>query len=258
MLSIPRLPARDFSAQLERRSPAIFTGLIDDWRAQRVWSFDYLRANFANASVLALLVPTGRVLEPGKAKIPQGRIPFGEFLDSLASGRTDRYVGTPLEPELADLSDDIRLPERCARARFVSMRLWVGPAGITTSLHHDLPDNLFVQVRGRKRVILIPRAQGGDCYRHGPFSAVPNFSRVDAENPDFERFPRFRRVTPLTGEVGPGEALFIPRLWWHHFRSIEPSISLNVWYADGFGAALSRSAQMWAGLRARVLRAASR
>jgi hypothetical protein len=257
MLSIPRLKARDFAAQLELERPAIFTDLVDDWRAQREWSFEYLRSKFANASVLALHVPAGRVLEPGRAKIPQGRVAFGEFLDSLASGRSDRYVGTPLEPDLSGLAGDIRLPERCARARFVSMRLWVGPAGVTTSLHHDLPDNLFVQVRGRKRVILIPRAQGRDCYRHGALSAVPNFSRVDAENPDFQRFPRFRRVTPLAGEVGPGEALFIPRLWWHHFRSVEPSISLNVWYADGLLALLAGSAQAWARLRARVLRPAS-
>ncbi|KAA0172388.1 hypothetical protein FNF28_00071 [Cafeteria roenbergensis] len=38
-------------------------------------------------------------------------------------------------------------------------------------------------------------------------------------------------ATLLSAVVGPGEVLFIPKGWWHHVRSLTPSISLSFWWS---------------------------
>ena len=35
----------------------------------------------------------------------------------------------------------------------------------------------------------------------------------------------------LTVDLAPGEMLFIPRGWWHHFQTLERSVALNFFWA---------------------------
>ena len=53
---------------------------------------------------------------------------------------------------------------------------------------------------------------------------------VDAEHPDYERFPDFARATRFVGEVSAGDVLFIPYCWLHYVRSLAPSISINYFF----------------------------
>jgi lysine-specific demethylase 8 len=41
------------------------------------------------------------------------------------------------------------------------------------------------------------------------------------------RFPNFAKATLWQTLLEPGDVLYFPRTWWHDFRSLEPSISLN-------------------------------
>ena len=54
-----------------------------------------------------------------------------------------------------------------------------------------------------------------------------NFSPINVDAPDFERYPKFRDAEPIELTIGPGELLFVPRLWPHHVRSLDFSASLN-------------------------------
>ena len=45
-----------------------------------------------------------------------------------------------------------------------------------------------------------------------------------------ERFPLFKEAPYSDVELGPGEALFIPRGHWHYVRSLEPSFSVSFWW----------------------------
>jgi hypothetical protein len=55
-------------------------------------------------------------------------------------------------------------------------------------------------------------------------------SLIDVENPDFDKHPEFRNAVSIDIELSAGEMLFIPKLWWHHVRTLEPSISVNFWF----------------------------
>ncbi len=103
-------------------------------------------------------------------------------------------------------------------------RIWVGNR-LRTQTHYDLYDNIACVVAGRRRFTLFPPDQIENLYM-GPFeftlSGTP-VSMVSPEQPDFERYPRFRQAleTAQTGELAPGDAIYVPYFWWHHVQSLE-------------------------------------
>jgi len=242
---VPFTSDDDLQRRVARDAPFIVTGLTAGWPA---CSIEGLR-RFADERVVVARARDRRLYVQAAGGIPQEQMRVGDFLDGLAAGDTEHYLITPVLETLPGLLAGVPLPRVVREASFTTIRLWVGGAGFHTPLHHDLPDNLYVQVQGRKRVTLIHRRHRRDVYPYGLSSGVPNFAQVDADHPDLERFPRFSRVSPLTCEVRAGEVLFIPRRWWHQLESLEASMSLSLWFANGGGALLGRMSHSYAKLR---------
>src|SRR5882672_9702002 len=117
--------------------------------------------------------------------------------------------------------------------------LWLG-GRVRTQIHHDRDHNLACVIAGRRRFVLFPPEQVVNLYI-GPIDNPPPLSIVDLEAPDFSRFPRFAKAmeTAQAAELGPGDALFMPRHWWHHVTSHDPyNAMVNYWWgtqAQGLG-----------------------
>ena len=115
--------------------------------------------------------------------------------------------------------------------------VWLGNA-VTTATHYDNLDGINCIIAGRKRFTFFPPDQFPNLYI-GPLDLAPfgqPISLVKASEPDFERFPRFANAlaTAETVEVEPGDAVFIPALWWHYVESLEPvNASMNYWWFEG-------------------------
>lgn len=113
-------------------------------------------------------------------------------------------------------------------------RLWIGNQGIV-SAHYDGADNIACVVAGRRRFVLFSPDQTGNLYP-GPLNFTPAgapVSMVNLDAPDFERYPRFRTAldNAWSAELAPGDAIFIPMLWWHHVESLEKVNGLmNYWW----------------------------
>lgn len=88
-----------------------------------------------------------------------------------------------------------------------TMKLWLGPKGTLTPLHHDLHSILFAQVFGKKHIKLIPPFDTAFVYPGKRF-----YSPVDPENVDAARLPEFLKGTVLDVFVEPGDVLFAGRL----------------------------------------------
>ena len=113
-------------------------------------------------------------------------------------------------------------------------RLWIGNQGIV-SAHYDGSDNVACVVAGRRRFVLFPPEQTANLYP-GPLNFTPAgapTSLVDLYQPDFARYPLFEKAlaNAYSAELGPGDAIFIPMLWWHHVESLDKVNALmNYWW----------------------------
>lgn len=114
--------------------------------------------------------------------------------------------------------------------------LWLGNQA-RVAAHYDLPDNLACVAAGRRRFTLFPPEQIGNLYV-GPLDLTPAgqaISLVDLHAPDLARYPRFAQALAAAqvAELDPGDALFIPSLWWHHVESLDPmNLLVNYWWRD--------------------------
>ena len=58
---------------------------------------------------------------------------------------------------------------------------------------------------------------------------------VDPLDPDLERYPRFQRAHDQASfaDLEPGDAIYIPTLWWHHVQAKAPvNVLMNYWHDD--------------------------
>ncbi len=158
-----------------------------------------------------------------------------QLLLQLSSPRPDAiYVGsTTVDTCLPGLraANDIPLGPREPL-----MSLWLGNR-TRIAAHHDLPGNLACVAAGRRRFTLFPPDQVSNLYI-GPLDLTPAgqaISLVDFANPDLARFPRFAQAMQhaQVAELAPGDALFIPSLWWHHIEALDPlNLLINYWWRD--------------------------
>ncbi len=114
--------------------------------------------------------------------------------------------------------------------------IWIGNRTIA-SCHYDAPNNIACCVVGRRRFTLFPPDQIFNLYP-GPLEPTPGgqaVSVVDFAQPDFGKYPQFREALAAgqTAELEPGDAVFVPSMWWHHVEGLSPFNTLvNYWWSS--------------------------
>ncbi len=169
------------------------------------------------------------------------RMPFGDALRSIiAEADTparSMYVGSVVLDDClpgfrADNTLRILNPN-------VAPRIWLGHAS-NVSAHYDTYDNVACVVAGRRRFTLFA-PEFIDRLYVGPLDhtmAGQPVSLAASSPPDDERFPLFRdiRERALTAELEPGDAIYVPKLWWHQVEATDPfNVLVNYWW-DAFQA----------------------
>jgi tRNA wybutosine-synthesizing protein 5 len=98
--------------------------------------------------------------------------------------------------------------------------------------HFDVMDNLLAQVTGRKRVVMWPPGEDERLYVEGSSSRVADIDRFNDDE-----FPMFRASLQSRSEceLQPGDALFIPALWFHNTTSVGFSVGVNVFWRSHCG-----------------------
>lgn len=125
--------------------------------------------------------------------------------------------------------NDVFLGDRDALAS-----IWIGNR-TRIAAHYDAPDNLACVVAGHRRFTLLPPEQLENLYV-GPLDLTPAgqpVSLVDFAHPDLERFPRFAQAlqSAQVAELEPGDAIFIPSMWWHHIEALDGfNVLVNYWW----------------------------
>ena len=236
--------------------PAVLRGLVRQWPAVNIKSpaalVEYLRRFDNGTPVDAVMTPPeigGKIFYDEAMKgfnFVRNRLPLTTVAEQVL-----RYSAFDRAPAVAAQSALIRdcLPG-FARENALSVldeavlpRIWLGNA-ITTPTHLDEWNNIGCVVTGRRRFTLFPPQQIANLYI-GPLDFAPTgapMSLVSLHEPDFQRFPRFREAlaAAVSAELAPGDAIFIPPLWWHHVESLERfNVLVNYWWhAAGDGQAV--------------------
>jgi len=214
-----------------RNRPVVLRSLMGDWPALKKWGPDYFAGHYGHVPVE---ITKGREKEQGyeeNFRKTVTTIPFGEFIEQIRqqSSSNDIYLVARnyffSNPQFRALRDDIIPPGEIIDSSFEglqNMKLWFGPSGTVTPLHHDKHSILFCQVAGRKHFKMIPSFELPKIYNRDRY-----YSEVDPERIDREKFPLFLNASVADVIVHPGDMLFIPAGWWHWVRSLDISISVT-------------------------------
>jgi hypothetical protein len=233
---------------LESTEPLVLRGLVSHWPMVRAAlesaqaASRYLLGFYRDATVGAMLGPPeieGRYFyneDFSGFNFTTERLRLDAVLDEIAQSSSTPprsiYVGsTTIDAALPGFREqnDIDLGARNALAS-----IWIGNRA-RIAAHHDLPDNLACVVAGQRRFTLFPPEQLADLYV-GPLDLTPAgqaISLVDFAQPDLSRFPRFAQAAKAArvAELAPGDAIFIPSMWWHHIESLDSlNVLVNYWW----------------------------
>lgn len=229
--------------------PVIVRGICGDWPVVRAagTSTGAIRAyldRFANKTAAEAFVG-----DPSIA----GRYSYTDGLDGFnferiavdLPGALDRILASAAQPGspsvyVGSLETDIFLPGFSNENRLpvlppsVAPRIWVGNASFV-ACHNDTFDNIACVVAGRRRFTLYPPDAVSDLYI-GPIDYTMSgrpISLAAGSDPADPRYPRFGAAASraIVAELSPGDALYLPKLWWHQVEATDPfNILVNYWW----------------------------
>lgn len=167
-----------------------------------------------------------------------------KFLDAIErmlemlrqSAAETLYVGSvPVAQCMPGFRDANPMPFVPATA---GARIWLGHPSDVSS-HYDTFDNLACVVAGHRRFTLYAPELIGKMYM-GPIdhtmAGPPVSLAASAGAEDGGRFPLFEQIREqaLVAELEPGDALYLPKLWWHQVEATAPfNVMINHWW-DAF------------------------
>jgi hypothetical protein len=219
-----------FSEHNSLARPVIITNSLR-WPALEKWTHEWFRDTHGDLAVELSCNPT-HTHRPVKMRL-------GEYMQRVIDNHRMEgglYLAQFPLHRIPALSKDFSVPPYCSRNREVMPHLWVGPGTTVLSFHKDNHgplnevENIFVQIRGAKRVILASPENDPLMYPRSADTGAYWHSQVNPEQPDFHKFPLFEKATLLEGIVGPGDVIYIPRNYWHYVRALEKSVSMSFWW----------------------------
>jgi hypothetical protein len=236
---------------LPLNQPAVLRGLVSQWpavgagkRSARDMAAYLARFDNGSATPVTLGDPsiggrffyndalTGFNFERRRQPLA---ISLRSLLDTLDEPRPPAIYLSAL-PEGDNLPGFSRENPMALLSLSVGARVWIGNR-VTVQTHYDLTGNVACVVAGRRRFTLFPPEQVANLYV-GPLEftlAGAPTSMVKLEAPDFEKYPRFREALAEAqgAELEPGDAIFVPYMWWHHVEALSSfNVLVNYWWAN--------------------------
>ena len=232
----------------QRAEPLLLKGLVAAWpavlaaRETRLGICDYLSRFDRGVEVVATKTRAaargvmGYNEELTDFAFVKARMGLAEFIANLRA-----YLPVEAAPSIAAQCAKVSevIPGFLDENRLLALpgvvpNFWLGNA-LTVPVHHDHPYNLACVVAGRRRFTLFPPEQIGNLYI-GPLEHTPSgapISVVHPKSPDLDRYPRYRDAlsSARVFELEPGNALYIPPLWFHQVEALEKvNLLINYWW----------------------------
>lgn len=251
-----RLDQVDISAIIEVGDPVIFrgaykdkplvsAGLISDSAAM-----EHLRKFDAKRKLTGFIAAPehkGRFFYNDDATaldFDRVHIDLDPFLDALtianeSTSPTAYYAGsTDLKTYFPDMleTDDLALGHAVFRDIAPLTSIWIGNRSVAAT-HFDMSNNIAACMVGHRRFTLFPPDQIANLYP-GPLSPTPAgqiVSMIDLRNPNTDKYPNISKALEVAqvAELGPGDVLIYPAMWWHQVEALDDfNVLINYWWND--------------------------
>lgn len=249
--------------------PAVIRSLVADWPAVRqsrsstAATCQYLEGLDIGKLVYTIAAPPGacgRFFYSDDLQglnFKRGQIPLAQVLAQLLASENEPETHS-IAVQALDVREALPEFERQNPARLidgaVAPTMWIGTKGLVAP-HYDVHRNLACVVAGKRQFILFPPGQIANLYP-GPMLNAPGgvpISMVDVWNPDFDRFPRYSEALEVAQEavLEPGDAIYIPSVWWHGVASLERvNVLVNYWWGGATGSGVSPNDSLLHGMLA--------
>lgn len=232
--SVDRFKCEYFDCQ----TPVILKHCIDHWPAMERWHDPSYLISVAGDRTVPIEIGQNYTSDEWS----QDLVKFRNFIErqyttgSDHCNRIEYLAQHNLFDQITALRTDIRVPEYCCLSTAAAssvvtpdIKAWLGPIGTVSPMHYDPKHNLLCQVVGMKRIILAAPKDTDNLYPH-PGEMLKNTSQIDADRPDYERFPLVKTVKFYSLILNEGDMLYIPMGWWHYVRSLSKSFSVSFWW----------------------------
>lgn len=216
-----------------KHKPVVLKKGIDHWPALKKWTPQYFADTLGDAEIQVQFDRENDALFERHSDKHRKSMRMSEFVNMIENdGESNNYYMTAnntqqnvetIRPALDDIGDfGEGYRQLLDNDAAFSTYFWMGPKGTFTPLHHDLTNNMLVQVYGTKKVTLIPAWQVPWLYND-----LHVYSEVDFPKFDLKKHPLMEHVTPVEITIEAGDALFIPIAWWHCVNGLKKSISIS-------------------------------
>jgi len=105
--------------------------------------------------------------------------------------------------------------------------VWIGSTGAKARMHFDSSPNVFVQVAGRKTVLLAPPTRAASAYLYPRLHPAHRQAQVDPRRADRMRFSLLADLDFSRVSLSPGDVLYLPAFWLHQVEVDQASVSVN-------------------------------
>ncbi|GAB1602796.1 tRNA wybutosine-synthesizing protein 5-like [Argonauta hians] len=182
--------------------------------------------DFLNKNFLYRTLPFSELVKRASQDINENYFICPEekyYLRSL--GDDPRSSIANITEQFPQLAQDLNIPDVFPSQSFFSSVFRIASRSTQLWTHYDVMDNILMQIKGRKRVVLFSPQDAHNLYLQDGKSTV-----LDIDHVNIDKFPLFPKVTRYECILEPGDVLFIPALWFHNVISEEFGIAVNVFW----------------------------
>lgn len=216
---------RQFSSRSD--TPTVLRAAAAAWPAVHRWSFAHL-CDACDEQEVTLVVGNREAgatrlvkapLQACLARLAQGLPLWGDGSQPAHLKEFDLLGAAPR------LRRDAPAAALCPKGHVVFSSAWLGSTGAHTGLHYGYLDNRATLIRGAKRFFLV---RPGVVERIGAVSSkYDRYARLAAT--DIQALSRLSlpQGDLLSVDLYAGDAIHVPRGWWHEVVNLQPSILLS-------------------------------
>lgn len=213
-------------------SPLVFRGVAKEWPCCQKWSKDFFKERYGNVRVTLINNP-GLVdkNEKNEFKVTD----FSGYFDEAEKDKSKYLRFSRILDNQKDLVDDLNYDWlRQFKTPFSGHEvsyLFIGEGNTKTPTHAGLPHTLFIQVKGRKRwVVMAPNER----FFLDPVAdrTLYFYTNSDIRNNEDERYPLVPFIRKYEFVLDEGDVMWMPGLFWHHVENETPTIGVAFKYQN--------------------------